>query len=39
MQKKLFHARDKVIVLFEKRVFSYEGNVFKTKEKKNQEKN
>ena len=39
MQKKLFDARDKVIVLFEKRVFSYEGNVFKTKEKKNQEKN
>ena len=31
--RKLFDARDEIINLFEKIIFLYKGNVFKTKEK------
>ena len=35
--KKLFDARDEIINLFEKGIFSYKGNLFKTKEKEESE--
>ena len=35
--KKLFDARDEIINLFEKGIFPYKGNVFKTKEKQESE--
>ena len=37
--KKLSDVRDEIIDLFEKGTFQYKGNVFQTKEKKNQRKN
>ena len=37
MQKKLSDARDEIINLFEKGIFPYKGNVFKTKEKEESE--
>ena len=36
--KKLFVARKDIIVFFEKGIFPYKGNVFKTKEEKSEEK-
>ena len=37
--KKLSDARDEIITFFGKGVFPYKGNVFKTKEKEESEKN
>ena len=35
--RKLFGARDEIINLFEKGIFPYKDNVFKIKEKKNEQ--
>ena len=37
--KKLLNMRDDIIDLFEKGIFPYKGNVFKTKESKESEEN
>ena len=37
MQKKLSDARDEIINLFEKGIFPYKDNVFKTKEEEESE--
>ena len=34
----LFHVREDIIGFFEKGIFSFKGNVFKTKEQKSEEK-